>query len=109
MRFNQNLQVLAFLRAVLDSSFLALLQYTPSHRLLQRLSARLDPELAFNDEVEQLRGPLEPFAKAQAKALAEGVQGARKDTQVDWRRRKKLQHEQTALAVGLYQVEELVI
>lgn len=109
MRFNQNLQVLAFLRAVLDSSFLALLQYTPSHRLLQRLSARLDPELAFIDEVEQLRGPLEPFAKAQAKALAEGVQGARKDTQVDWRRRKKLQHEQTALAVGLYQVEELVI
>ncbi|THH18195.1 hypothetical protein EW146_g2730 [Bondarzewia mesenterica] len=81
--------VIAFLRIILDASFLTLLQHTRSHRLLRRISAHLEPELTLIDEVDQLRGPLEPFAKAQAKASLESVQGARKDTQVDWRRRKK--------------------
>lgn len=58
--------------------------------------------------MEQLRGPLEPFARAQMKALRESVEGKR-DNQVDWRRRKKAAHQQAAVAVGLYRLEELVL
>ncbi|TFY66636.1 hypothetical protein EVG20_g4452 [Dentipellis fragilis] len=90
-------KVVDFLRHILDASFLTLLQYAPSHRLLRHLHAHLEPEVAFVDEVEQLRGPLEPFSRAQAKAAADAAQGPRKDTQIDWRKRKRLQHEQAAL------------
>ena len=89
----------------MDASFLILLQYPPSHQLLRRISARLDPEIEVIEEIEGLRGPLEPFAKAQARGSAEGQ---RKD-QADWRRRRKIEHEQATMSIGLYQVEELVI
>ncbi|KAL6309768.1 hypothetical protein BKA93DRAFT_850203 [Sparassis latifolia] len=103
-------KVLAFLQTLLDASFLALLAHPPAHRLLHTLLARLQPELALLDEIEQLRVPLQPFAAAHARALYEGAHGPPKtDTRVDWRRRKKMAHEQAELALGLYQVEELVI
>ena len=76
------------------------------------MSSHLEPEIAFINEAEQLRGPLEPFAKAQAKIVAEAEQsGVKKDSaqQGDWKKRKKLQYEQAGLSIGLYQVEELVL
>lgn len=97
-----------FLQTLLDASFLTLLQYTPAHDLLRRISLDLEPELSRVDQMEQLRGPLEPFAKCQMKALKESVEG-NKDSQVDWRKRRKAAHEQAGVAVGLYRLEELVI
>lgn len=106
-------QILAFLHPLFDASFLTLLQHAPAHRVLRRLAQHLSPEIAFIDDVEQLRGPLEPFARAQAKALREGAgaaRGVRKDTQQgDWRKKRKAAHEQTGMAVGVYQLEELVL
>lgn len=93
---------------MLDSSFLTLLQHSPSHDILRRIASDLEPELTRVEEMEQLRGPLEPFARAQMKALREGIEG-RKDGQVDWRKRRKAANAQTSVAVGLYRLEELVI
>jgi len=84
------------------------LQHSPAHDILRRISSDLEPELTRIDDMEQLRGPLEPFARAQMKALREGAEG-KKDNQVDWRKRRKAAHEQTSAAVGLYRVEDLVI
>jgi hypothetical protein len=42
------------------------------------------------------------------KALRESVEG-KKDSQVDWRRKRKAAQEQTSVAVGLYRLEQLVI
>ena len=103
-------QVLAFLQTILDSSFLTLLPYPPSHALLRSILSDLEPELAFTDDVEQLLGPLEPFVRAHAKAIHEAAHGAQKpDLKIDWRRRRKEAHEQAGMAVGLYQIEELVL
>ncbi|KAI0068609.1 hypothetical protein BV25DRAFT_1792127 [Artomyces pyxidatus] len=102
--------IVSFLRTLLDTFFITLVQYPPSHALLLRISNRLEPELAFIDDVEQLRGPLEPFAKAHAKAIADAVSGARANAPpVDWRKQRKAGREQAAMGIGLYQVEELVI
>ena len=60
------------------------------------------------DEMEYLRGPLEPFARAQVKALKESAEGKR-DAHVDWRKRRKAAHEQAGISIGLYRLEELVI
>jgi hypothetical protein len=87
---------------------LTLLQYPPAHDILRRISSELEPELTRVSDLEQLRGPLEPFARAQTKALRESVEGKR-DDQVDWRKRRKAANEQTSAAVGLYRLEELVI
>lgn len=62
----------------------------------------------MNEGLEPLRGPLMPFAKAHAKALVEGRGDRRKEPEVDWRRRRKQMQEQNELAIGPYQVEELV-
>lgn len=72
--------------------------------------ACLQPELALNDEIEQLQGPLQPFVKAQAKVVSDAINGPPKlDPKVDWRQRKKALHEQAGMSVGLYQIEELVL
>lgn len=104
------LQVLAFLQTLLDSSFLTFLTYPPSHDILRDIFAHLEPELTFIDDVEQLRGPLEPFVWAHTKAVHEAAHGAQKpDLKVDWRRRRKKAHEQAGMAVGVYQIEEIVL
>lgn len=106
----QSSQVLTFLQDLLDASLLALLAHTPAHAFFRKLLGRLQPELTFISEMEQLHGPLQPFAAAHARAVIEGAQGVPKvDTHVDWRRRKKRAHEQAEMNLGLYQVEELVI
>ncbi|THH11741.1 hypothetical protein EW145_g480 [Phellinidium pouzarii] len=99
--------ILSFLQAILDSSFLILLQNPQAHVLLQRLATDITPHAAVSDVLESLRGPLAPFAKAQSKALADVRAGKRKD-EVDWRKRRKQTQEQTAINLGPYQVEELV-
>ncbi|RPD66864.1 hypothetical protein L226DRAFT_549593 [Lentinus tigrinus ALCF2SS1-7] len=107
-------KVLAFVQTLLDASFLALLAHTPAHRLLRTLAGHIQPALARASELELLCGPLEPFARAaaaKAKAQAEAKDGGAKanDSGKDWRRKRKMAHEQAGMAVGLYQVEELVL
>lgn len=103
-------QVLGFLQTLLDSSFLTFLTYPPSHGILRDIFSDLEPELTFTDDVEQLRGPLESFVREHAKAVHEAAHGAQKpDLKVDWRRRRKEAHEQAGMAVGMYQIEELLL
>lgn len=103
-------QTLLFIQTLLDSSFLLLLSYAPSCRVLQEIMSFVDPELAFTHEVGQLRGPLEPFVKAHRKMVHEAARGPNKpDSSVDWRKKRKEAHEQAAIAIGVYQVEELVL
>lgn len=107
-------KVLAFLQTLLDASFITLLQHTPAHRALQTLSAHLEPAIAFAEQLEMLHGPLEPFVRAQAKAVKDGAalgkDGKKREGPVgDWRQRRKMAHEQAGMAVGLYRLEELVL
>ncbi|GJE84877.1 hypothetical protein PsYK624_009530 [Phanerochaete sordida] len=103
-------KVLAFLQTLLDSSFLTFLTYPPSHPILRDIFSHLEPELDFTDDVEQLRGPLEPFVRAHSKAVHEAAHGVQKpDLKIDWRKRRKDAHEQAGMAVGVYQIEELVL
>ncbi|KAJ6546982.1 hypothetical protein B0H19DRAFT_953737 [Mycena capillaripes] len=102
------LKVLSFIQTVLDASFLALLQHTPAYRVLQKVLSRIEPEIQLTEQVDMLRGPLEVFARAQAKAVQDAKEG-RKDLG-DWRQRRRLAHERSAMAVGgVYQLEELVL
>lgn len=101
--------MISFLQTLLDASFLALLQHPPSHRVLRSLAAQVEPEIAFTEQIERLRGPLEPFAKAQTKAVRDAGDEKRQQPQGDWRQRKKQAHEQAGLGVGLYRLEELVL
>lgn len=73
------------------------------------MRAHFESELASIDSIEPLRGPLEPFAKAQVRAIKAASEGGRREPLVDWRRRKRQAQEQTGLAVGLYRLEELVL
>ena len=100
-------QILAFLRAILDATFVTLLQHTQSHQLLRQLSAHLQSELSIMDELQFLHEPLGLFAKAQEKTISEKQRPPAQSE--DWRRRRKLAHERASMGVGLYQVEELVI
>ncbi|KAJ6488497.1 hypothetical protein C8R47DRAFT_1274615 [Mycena vitilis] len=101
-------KVLSFIQTVLDASFLALLQHTPAHHVLRKVLSRIDPEIQLTEQVDMLRGPLEVFARAQAKAVRDGKEGT-KDVG-DWRQRRRLAHERSAMAVGgVYQLEELVL
>ncbi|KAI0082514.1 hypothetical protein K474DRAFT_527095 [Panus rudis PR-1116 ss-1] len=103
-------KILGFLQTFLDTCFLTFLTHPPSHPLIHKLASILRPELDFSDTIQQIRGPLEPFAKAHAKLIHESTQGTQKpDPTVDWRRRKKAQHEQANATVGSYRVEELVL
>jgi RecB family exonuclease len=101
-----------FLQCLLDASLIALLQHTPAHRMLKRLSNRLVPALEDAAALAQLHAPLAPYARAQTRALREGnstTKPAPAAKQGDWRQRRKAKHEQAALAIGVYQLEELII
>jgi hypothetical protein len=80
--------------------------------MLKRLSKRLAPALEAAETLARLHAPLAPFARAQARALRDGIPPGKSVAafkQGDWRQRRKAKHEQAALAIGLYQLEELVI
>ncbi|CAA7259375.1 unnamed protein product [Cyclocybe aegerita] len=104
-------QIVSLLQTLLDASFLVLLPYKPAHRSLRTLRALLNPEVAFAREVEHLRGPLEPFAVAQEKAVKESLispqEREREREKGDWRQRRKAGAAGTD--IGVYQLEELVI
>ncbi|KAJ7090344.1 hypothetical protein B0H15DRAFT_930478 [Mycena belliarum] len=102
------INVLFFLQAILDASFLALLQHAPAHRVLRKVLSRIEPEIQLTEQVELLRGPLELFARAQARALRDGKEGPKEAS--DWRQRRRMAHERSAMAVGgLYQLDELLL
>jgi hypothetical protein len=71
--------------------------------------SHIEPEMGLHEDMEYLRGPLEPFAKAQHRILKEKAEGVPKETPNEWRKRRKRQEQQVALGVGLYRLEELVI
>ncbi|KAE9407182.1 hypothetical protein BT96DRAFT_874785 [Gymnopus androsaceus JB14] len=99
------LQITTFLQSLLDTSFINLIQTPSAHRILKKIQLQIDPEIKHIEQTEQLRGPLDLFVRAQAKAakeakdISEGV----KVPVADWRQRKKLLHEQAGM-VGLYQL-----
>jgi len=114
MKFlTSSLQIVSFLQMILDTSFVSLIQHAPAHKLLHTIHSRLEPQVSAISQGALLRGPLEPYAKAQAKAIREArdkVEGVKpKQLQGDWRQRKKQIREQANLAVAVYQVEELVL
>ncbi|KAF8559460.1 hypothetical protein OG21DRAFT_737554 [Imleria badia] len=99
-------KVITFFHTLLDASFVALLQYQPSHDLLRRILSYIEPEITFIDSLEPLRGALEPFMKAQV--LKEKT-GTSKESPAELRKRQKQLDERASLSVGLYRLEELVI
>ncbi|KIK03283.1 hypothetical protein K443DRAFT_131500 [Laccaria amethystina LaAM-08-1] len=104
-------KVLAFLQTLMDASFLSLLQYPPAHQILKHLRAQLEPEVAFAELVEHLRGPLEPFAVGHEKALKEAAipekERKKEREKGDWRQRRNEKAMRTD--IGVYQIEELVL
>ncbi|EIN11073.1 hypothetical protein PUNSTDRAFT_142926 [Punctularia strigosozonata HHB-11173 SS5] len=101
-------KVIAFVQVLLDCSFLTLLQHRPAHAVLRGLMAHLEPEVELVGTLEGLSAPLEQFAVAQKRASTKKDTPA-KDKDVDWRRRKRELREKAAMAVGVYQVEELTL
>jgi hypothetical protein len=77
--------------------------------VLQHINTQLDPEIVFSNMVESLRGPLEPFAIAQEKAVKESMvpekEKEKERQKIDWRQRRK----RFDGDVGVYQLEELVL
>ncbi|KAI0347456.1 hypothetical protein BDW22DRAFT_1351894 [Trametopsis cervina] len=103
-------KIITFVQTILDSSFLSLLSYPPSFAILREILSYVEPEVTFTDDLDQLRGPLEPFVKAHNQMLRLAAHGPEKpDLSVDWRKKRKEAHEQATIAVGVYQVEELIL
>ncbi|KAG1905904.1 uncharacterized protein F5891DRAFT_1274949 [Suillus fuscotomentosus] len=102
-------KTISFLQVLLDASFVSLLQFPPSHDLLRSIMSHIEPEIGLHERVGNLRGALEPFAKAQNRIVKERAEGTPKETPNEWRKRRKHQEQQIALGVGLYRLEELVI
>lgn len=108
------MQILLFTQTLLDASFLTLLTHAPSHATLHTLLSLLQPETELTDALDQLRGPLEPFAKAHRKMVYEAAHGPEKPEAsgnggADWRKKRREVQERVGAAVGVYQVEELVL
>ena len=84
--------------------------HPPAQPLLRGLLECLEPEVAHATSLAQLAGALQPFAAAHARAVREGTTGTTKaEARVDWRKRRRAAHEQAEMALGAYQVEELVL
>ncbi|KAI5898052.1 uncharacterized protein SCHCODRAFT_02610985 [Schizophyllum commune H4-8] len=106
--------LLRFLTALLDATYVpVLLQHAPAGKALRKLAAQVAPEIEFLDEVGALRGPLEPFVRAQEAKEREKerlVKGkGQKEPQGDWRQRRRAAHEAASAGVGLYRLEELTL
>ncbi|KJA29589.1 hypothetical protein HYPSUDRAFT_195963 [Hypholoma sublateritium FD-334 SS-4] len=108
-------KIVDFIQVILDASFLTLLQHAPAHKVLRSIYTQLNPEIAFAGAAETLRGPLEPFAIAQDKAVKESLipqqERDREKQKGDWRQRRKGVGAAAGVAadIGLYQLEELVL
>lgn len=109
-------EILRFLTALLDATYVpVLLQHAPAGRALRRLLAHVTPEVDFLEDVVQLRGPLEPFVRAQTEKeqkqtdKEQGKDRVAKEPQGDWRQRRRAAHEAASAGVGLYRLEELTL
>ncbi|KAH7887398.1 hypothetical protein F5I97DRAFT_1941864 [Phlebopus sp. FC_14] len=102
-------KVIVFLQALLDASYVALLQYQPSHEPLKRILSEIEPEIAYIDRMEKLRGALEPFTKVHVRSLREKAGNVPKETAAERKKRRKQLAQQASLGVGLYRLEELVL
>ncbi|KIY74000.1 hypothetical protein CYLTODRAFT_416645 [Cylindrobasidium torrendii FP15055 ss-10] len=100
-------EITTFLQAIMDSSLLNLLQHPPAHKVLRLISSRVDVEIGFVDQVQPLRGALEPFVEAQRRAIRLAEEG--KEPVVDAKRRTKAMHEKNEGSIGAYRVEKLVL
>ena len=106
-----------FVQAILDASFLSLLQHPPAYPILRSISDQIEPELKLINEVEQLRIPFDGLLIEHKKIVAERKEreqagqsgGGGKVDGSDWRKRRKEAFQQASLAVGLYQVEEIFL
>jgi hypothetical protein len=106
--------VIAFIQAILDASFVSLLQHPPAYPILQSISGQIESELKLINEVEQLRIPFDSLLREHRKVAAE-----RKEKELasqsggggksDWRKKRKEAFQQASLAVGLYQIEEVLL
>lgn len=74
---------------------------------MERLTQHFRQHLISIEELNRLRGPLEPFVKAELKQARS--KRAKRQTDGDWRKKHKEEIEAAELAVGLYQIEDLVI
>ncbi|KAF8592592.1 hypothetical protein K439DRAFT_1610370 [Ramaria rubella] len=99
--------VMSFLQSMLDAHFLALLQYPPSHIIIESISRHLCEELTSIEDLDRLRGPLEAFTRAQFQKSR--LRRVEQEGGGDWRKRRKEASQAAELAIGLYQIEELVI
>jgi gephyrin len=85
--------------------------------VLKSLKVHIDPEIVALSQTDQLRGLVEGFAKAHEKAVKDAETGKGKngkgtekeESKRDWRQRRKEAHEQIAMAIGVYQLEELTL
>ncbi|KAF9644503.1 hypothetical protein BDM02DRAFT_3190540 [Thelephora ganbajun] len=110
-------KVASFIQAILDASFLSLLQHPPAYPILRSISDQIEPELRLINEVEQLRIPFDSLLEEHKKVVAERKEreqtsqpgGGGKSDKGDWRKKRKEAFQQASLAVGLYQVEEIFL
>ncbi|KDQ08863.1 hypothetical protein BOTBODRAFT_191478 [Botryobasidium botryosum FD-172 SS1] len=99
--------VLDFLQTLLDASFISLLQHPPAHALLRRLLDHTTPQISALEDLEHLRGSLEPFLRAERSKAAKKADNNNNPKQ-DWRQRRKEERDAMPV-VGPYQLEELYI
>jgi len=110
-------KVVSFIQAILDASFLSLLQHPPAYPILRSISDQIEPELELIDEVEQLRVPFDTLLREHKKVIAERKEkeqasqlgGGGKGDKGDWRKKRKEAFQQANLAVGLYRIEEILL
>ena len=107
-------QITSHISALLDSSFVSLLSYKPSHQILQTILSQIAPEISFIHDARDLRGGLEPFAVLQERTLRESLipkaEKEKEKSKVDWRQRRKGVGAVTGGAdIGIYALEELVL
>ena len=109
--------MVSFIQAILDASFLSLLQHPPAYTILRSISDQIEPELELISEVEQLRIPFNSLLREHNKTVAERKEreqasqlgGGGKGDRSDWRKKRKEAFQQASLAVGLYQIEEILL
>jgi len=110
-------QVASFIQAILDASFLSLLQHPPAYPILRSISDQIAPELELINEAEQLRIPFDGLLREHKRVVAEKKEREQasqsgsggKGDKSDWRRKRKEAFQQASLAVGLYQIEEILL
>ncbi|KZT42935.1 hypothetical protein SISSUDRAFT_1125184 [Sistotremastrum suecicum HHB10207 ss-3] len=95
--------IIVFLQIFIDTNFVLLLQDQRSREFLQRLSKCLNPQIHITMDLEDLRGPLEPFVKAQTRV----ANPDEADSKVSAERRSRQTLQEANAGVKPYQIEEI--